>query len=353
MSRSSLLTAVLVVAFAAEAQADLWKRASEPVDPTMDVYTALMQKGDEAAQSANTRSISSSSALKLVDTSLEAYRAASKIKPRSAEPWFRIASVLDSFFFDGCDKNPIDPTPTPVTCDNKLVDRTVKARELLEAWDRFESLGPLDPRVNDMLYRRAIQRTKLLGTAKTTEPLLRAVIVDYQALLDRQDGLARASVEGITGNLAETHLMLGDTEKAIELYRLAIRAGGGTSTIYGLAVAIDRDGRGALALEVIRSQGLEGKEQFERAFDRKEIFFVPAGEVEYYFALTAEAFGDVGEAVNHWKAFIQSGAHPKYQPRAKEHLERLALRRNLRIDVPIVPDLGRNPIVRPRRSPTP
>ena len=130
----------------------------------------------------------------------------------------------------------------------------------------------------------------------------------------------------------------------------AALAGGGVSTVYGLAVALDRSHRGALALDFIRSQGLQGWELFRAQYNRHAIFFVPEGEVEYYFALRAEPFGEIAEAVDHWKAFIRSGAHPQFQPRAKEHLDALLLRRNFKIDVPIIsPDGGREPLITPQR----
>lgn len=343
MTRSLLIAALLAVA--APAHGDIWERATN--DASSDQFTALLQKGDDAVLSANSQSAGPSLAVRQFDLAIEAYRAAAKLKPSSPEPWFRIASAIDSFFIEGCDKSDLfRDSRIPATCELVTVNRNTKARELIEAWEAFEAVSPLDPRVNQILYRRAIIRTKQLGTTTKPDPLLRAVIKDYQALLDSKDGLSLSSDEGITGNLAETQLMLGDTERAIELYREAIKLGGGVSTIYGLAVALDRDGQGVQALGVIRSQGIEGVEQFEKQFDRGQIFFVPSGEIEYYFGLAAEAFGNFNEAAQHWKAFIQSGAHPQYQPRAKEHLDKLILRRSVQFEVPITKDLGARPVLR-------
>lgn len=351
MSRA-LLAVTVLAALVAPARADLWKRATEPNDPATDTFNALIQKGDDATLAANTQGITTNVAVRQYDIAVEAYRGAAKLKPASAEPWFRIASVIDAFWITGCDPaDPLSDGRSPATCGATAVNRVAKARELLEAWETFEALSPLDPRVNQILYRRAITRTKLLATpGAQLEPLLRAVVKDYQALLDRKDGLSLVSDEGIVGNLAETYLMLGDTERAIELYLEALRLGGGVSTTYGLAVALDRDGRGSSALNVIRSQGVEGAAQFERLYDVNAIFFVPDGEIEYYFALAAEAFGNVNGAIQHWRRFIQSGAHPQYQARAKEHLDRLSLRKSIQIEVPITKDLGGQPFVqRPRR----
>jgi len=353
MTRSTLALGFLVhLAALAPAQADLWKRASEPPDPTTDVFNALMQQGDDAATEANAQSLGTSLVLRQVDIALGAYRGASRAKPRSAEPWFRIASVLDSFFFDGCDSELLQhPRPKSCNAPGAPASRNARARELLEAWDTFEAISPLDPRVNEVLYKRAILRTKLLGATTQTIPLLRAVTKDYEALLDRQDGLTAGRPDGILGNLAETYLMLGDIDRAIDTYRQAIRGGGGVSTIYGFAVALDRDGRGDQALGVIRSQGIEGAEEFEKSFNLGAIFFVPTGEEEYYFALAAEAFGNNTAAAEHWRAFISSGAHPQYHPRAKEHLDKLSLRNSVRIKVPLSPDFGRDLVPRSPLTP--
>lgn len=334
-----MMRALLLVAFlASSASADVWKRASDP-DPTIDVFNSLMQKGDDAAIAANSESISVTSTLKQIDLAIDSYRAAIKVDRKASEPHFRIASILNAFFFECTD---ILNRGVPKTC-GLTAQFQRRAVDLLNAWDAFEALAPLDPRVNEMLFDRAILRTKLLsfGRATNSEELLRGVVKDYTALLDRKDGFQSGTPEGILGNLAETHMMLGDVEKAIETYREAIKLGGSTSILYGLAVALDRDGQGSLALSIMRTQGPDALHDFRRDFVRGNVFFVPRGEAEYYFALAAEAFNEYGEAIERWKAFITSGAHPQYQPRAKEHLEKLTLRRNLRFDVPLKPDLGR------------
>ncbi len=351
MSRSSLLTALLVVAFTAPAQADLWKRASEPADPTVDVYNALMQKGDDAAIAANSQSMSLATVMKQLDTAIESYRAAAKIRPKAAEPFFRIGSVLNSFFFDDCDKTSFRQAPPPMTCFAQI-NLMAKAREMVEAWDAFEALSPLDPRINELLVTRAITRTKLVATTPKPQPLLEAAAKDYQALLDRADGVLNTLYGQnlgqvlVLGNLAETYMMLGDIEKAIYVYSRAKDAGARSSTLFGLAVALDRDDRGGDAAVVIRSLGMESYEGFHDEFTSGKVFFVPAGEEQYYFALANEAFGNSAQAIEHWRQYIRSGAHPQFQPRAKEHLDKLLRKNvNVRIESPITPDFGREPLM--------
>jgi hypothetical protein len=57
-------------------------------------------------------------------------------------------------------------------------------------------------------------------------------------------------------------------------------------------------------------------------------FFVPRGEEYYYFALAHEAFDENEEAIEYWEKYIQSGAHPEFQPRAKAHLATLSAKRH-------------------------
>jgi hypothetical protein len=112
------------------------------------------------------------------------------------------------------------------------------------------------------------------------------------------------------------------------MYKQALRGAANTSTWYGYAVALDRDGRTTAALEAIRALGPHSRSEYHRSVIRGETFYVPDGEKYYYFALIEEAFGADESAVEQWKLFIKSGAHPEYQPRAKAHLDALLGRKN-------------------------
>lgn len=149
---------------------------------------------------------------------------------------------------------------------------------------------------------------------------------DYNAILDRSDGLTMVSMQQVWGNLAETYMMLGKLEEANDAYSVAIERGGNTATFYGKAVALDRDENEAEALELIRAQGTRAFHSFRQDFDSGDVFFVPKGEEFYYFALIHEAFGYYAEAIANFRLFIKSGAHPNYQPRAKAHVDALLIK---------------------------
>lgn len=314
MTRALVLAALLV---AGSARADVWQRAIDGAQ-TLEAYEGLLARGDELALSANAKSVSLPQMKRDIEAALEAYRAAAKLNPKAGEPLYRIGALLHSFYFN-CDSFMSTP---PQTCGDAGKDR--RAKEIVEAWDAFETRAPLDPRVNQMLLERAILRTKLVASNPGDKALLEGALKDYQALVDRADGLLRKSSYLVLGNLAETHMMLGQLDESIDVYREAIKAGGGTSTVYGLAVALDRDERGAQAATLIRDQGFDAYKQFEHDVHvLGNVFFVPPGEEHYYFGLIEEAFGNYDAAIAHWRLYIQSGAHPQYQPRAKEHLDEL------------------------------
>lgn len=201
-----------------------------------------------------------------------------------------------------------------------------------------------------MLQARAIERTKMVARSKDATALLEGAKADYNALLDRNDGIIRLHESGrlalVLGNLAETYMMLGDIDRATETYIAAHNAGADGTTLLGLAVALDRDEQGAEALRLIRHFGIDNFRRFKERFEEGEVFFVPAGEEQYYLALCSEAFGEIAESIEHWKKFIRSGAHPQFQNRAKAHLQKLTLRKNFQFDTPAT-DLGREPAIMP------
>jgi tetratricopeptide (TPR) repeat protein len=263
----------------------------------------------------------------------DAYRKAISLRPDAAEPYFRIGSLLLHFYLD-CNSG----RDRPLTCDQNPSFVNIPAtRRALTAWDEFEARAPLDPRVNEMLFHRGIYRTKLVVAtrdAKEAKQLLAGAAADYEALLARTDGTSGHDSSLLLGNLAETYMMLGRLDEAITTYERALRSGGLISTVYGLAVALDRDERGETALDVIRDQGVQQLQVYKHELTEGQVFYVPAGEEYYYVALAYEAFGEIDESIDCWNRYIQSGAHPEYQPRAKEHLELLQKNRKVRPRLP-------------------
>jgi tetratricopeptide (TPR) repeat protein len=319
----ALLVLVLV---SSVARANVWETAAGS-DPNQDNYEKLMKEGDELAEQANSRSIQPGVVKRLVKQAAASYRAAAAAEPAAGEPMYRLGRMLFSFYFE-CNELTMYPHgPGSPLCnpDPSQFDRP-RAEEIVAAWDEFEKRSPLDPRLTTtlgesvVLFERAILNTKL-----ATKEHLEAATHDYEKMLSRTDTGGESGRENTLSNLAETYMMLGRLEEAIDTYREAIARGGSIETAYGLAVALDRSGSGGEAIDEIIKQGADSVGKFRNRVNiTHETFFVPEGEQYYYFALLDEAYGFDADAIEYWQKYIGSGAHPEFQPRAKEHLAALA-----------------------------
>lgn len=321
--------ASLSVPAAADGQRpDVWQRAlaSPSAEAALETYQRELRDGDEHVLQAAARSSSISAIRDQVQRAIEAYRRAAAAQPQAAEPYFRIGMVLWSFYLQSCEHDRFGSSRSPLAdCSAPDAINAPIAEQTLGAWDTFEARAPLDPRLSggpgSLLFSRAIIHTKLATPAH-----LAAAARDYEAIIQRTDGKGEAP-SLVWGNLAETYMMLGRLDDSIHAYKEALRHGARTATWYGLAVALDRDGRGALARDMILAQGAVGYRQFRSDVDSHGTFFVPHGEVFYYYALAEEAFGLIDEALDHWHKYVASGAHPQYQPRAREHIDALLAKR--------------------------
>ena len=327
---------VIVVMCCATAQAGVWDRAlTNPEDASArELYDAKMVEGDTATLTSTIQSTSPSLVLQSLRRAEQAYRAAAAARPHEAEPYFRIGNLLYQMYFN-CDGLSI--SLRPVTCD-PVYATSARRDQTIEAWNQFERLAPLDPRIGEILGNRAILNTKAVNGTRGDRAHLEAAARDYQAALDRSDGLygSRGNEQQL-GNLAETYMMLDRLDDAIATYGRAVAGGSSVSTTYGLAVALDRDGSGEQANRYILGQGKEGLETFTKEYLARNVFFVPEGEAYYYFALAHEAFGHGGIALGFWLRYVASGAHPEFQPRAREHIEQLE-KQHVRIESPADPD---------------
>jgi tetratricopeptide (TPR) repeat protein len=204
---------------------------------------------------------------------------------------------------------------------NAHPDREVCERAL-EHWNRFENELPLDSRLLDVLNHRALTYTKL----SDPDSLQRAVH-DYDRILAMVDGRSYdpGAMATWISNKAEILMMLGRLDDAIETYFRSLEYQDRALYGYGLAVALDRDGQGVKAREVMR-----GFAHADRLRDLTEstVFFVPKGEIHYYFGLGHEALGHADKAIEHYERFVASGAHPQFHDRARENIRALERERS-------------------------
>lgn len=309
----------LLVLVSSVARANVWETALGS-DPNHDNYEKLMKEGDELSEAASSRSISRATVRKLVQQAASSYRAAAQAEPTAGEPMYRLGKLLHSFYFDCELLRAGSPLCSP---DITLFDRA-HAEEVVAAWDEFEKRAPLDPRltiVGDegfVLFERALLNTKLA----TKEHLL-AASRDYEKILARSDTQPSELRNNSMANLAETYMMMDRLEEAIEMYRAALKESAEPDVGYGLAVALDRDARGGEAVDTVLAQGTDSRRAFWEKLRKGQTFYVPRGEEYYYLALIDEAYGETDEAIDYWREYIKSGAHPEFQPRAKQHIDAL------------------------------
>ncbi len=341
MKRALATLLVLQLGLVTEARANTWADAiaqSAP-DPSKDIYERAMRDGDEHVLQANVESSSRAQRRRQVQLALDAYRRAAAARPEEAEPYLRSGATLNSFYLDSCFTIPqLNYTPSPLR-DCSAPDKIdpAIAQQTIDAWIAAEARAPLDPRFSasegeSVLFDRAILHTKL-----GTQPSLEAAARDYERYLERSDG-KNENIENAWSNLAETYMMLGRLEDSINAYR-ELPYTVEVSTIYGAAVALDRDERGELAKQLIIAQGPNGFVTFKHRVERGDTFFVPAGEKFYYYALAEETFGHLDAALGYWRQYIGSGAHPQFHPRAKQHIDALLLKRRTRPTSPVDPFL--------------
>nr|HEX4314596.1 hypothetical protein [Kofleriaceae bacterium] len=325
MTRALVVAAVLS-AVSGRAHGDVWRDAIDNGDPNHAQYDHQLAAGDNFAIQATAVSVTFGITQRNVDAALLAYNTASKLEPTAAEPYYRAGRVLYAMYFNNCAHSsqgllqPAMLSPLCLDSDPTVFTRDAHAHQIAEDliadWDAFEQRAPLDPRLTTgFLFERAILHTKLA----TPEHWARAA-KDYEAILDRDDFVDRDST--VSGNLAETYMMLGRLDDAIEMYRRSLREGS-PDAMYGLAVALDRDDQGEQAKDYIREYGIEQYNSFSGKISSGQWFFVPDGERFYYVALIEEAFGDTDTALADWQHYIASGAHPQFQPRAKAHVAAL------------------------------
>ncbi len=305
MKLASVIALVLVSAPAVAGET--WTTDDDEQVRKTDDYEKAMSDGDDAALAAASGAANAARTLRLVNTAARSYEAAAKARPDLAEPHWRAANVLYGFLVD-CD------AIFNVICVDHVDAKLY--RRILGHWHAIEEVDPLDPRITQILFDRAIMHTKL-----ATDDDLRASIVDYETYLDRVDVKNYQNLATTFGNLAESHMMVGDLEEAIDTYKMAVDAEYRTSLYYGLAVAYDRDGQGVIAREIIRELGQERYDKWVEEVLSGETFYVPDGEVYYYHALASDALGHPKESADYWQLYLDSGAHPIYQPRARDNLK--------------------------------
>ncbi len=130
-------------------------------------------------------------------------------------------------------------------------------------------------------------------------------------------------------NSAETSMAVGHLDGAIRRYELAMdhatyRAPDWMLALYGLGVALDRDGQVERAQQTI-ARVLERDPSLSLIHD-EAVFFEPPGDVHYYEGLAHEVAGDNVRALRAFNQYLLAQPHARYAARAKAHLVLLGKR---------------------------
>ena len=125
------------------------------------------------------------------------------------------------------------------------------------------------------------------------------------------------------GNSAETAMALGRLDEAIRRFEIALDRATYAEpewqlALYGLAVALDRDGQVERARLTIQ-RALERDPSLQRMRD-DGVFFEPPGDVFYYTGLAHEVAGDAARAKDAFQEFLIAQPSSLHAVRARAHL---------------------------------
>ncbi len=325
MSRAALVAAVAVLLSAPAARADnIWERALQgPVEetkphrpappPELDEYGKQMWWGDYHAlrleQKRTEMPIMTRAGLYYLQKAILGYQRAIKADPSKAAPHLRLAELLYGTCLQNRDRR----------CGGMRED-ALRASALHE-WEEFERLAPNDPRLQYVWPTRALEYTK-----EATADGLKNALRDYEKICNSVglDNIPAHNAGVLASNRAEIHMMLGQMGEAITWYKRALDYEMDPGWGFGLAVAYDRDGQGMRAREMMRNYLTRSTlGRFVDDVAGGTLFFVPEGEVYYYFALMHETLGNLDLAISAYQRFIDSGAHPEFDARARSNIANL------------------------------
>jgi tetratricopeptide (TPR) repeat protein len=185
-------------------------------------------------------------------------------------------------------------------------------------------LSPLDTREDDLAFQAGLAYSKLGGLGgPDADAAFGNGIREYERFRSfygrRLSGELLASTYS---NEAELLMAVGRLDDAIAYYRTSIELNPLEPLGYfGLAVALDRNGEASKAAEAMRDADRHGK-----GVDRLKsptVFFVPSGDIDYYYGLYHEVRGDPVTATIEYNRFLERCKDTKYAERARAHLAEL------------------------------
>jgi tetratricopeptide (TPR) repeat protein len=293
----------------ANAGSKLWSTAGAALEDQVkqQTFSQAMADGDSTMLLALRTKLDAASRRRQFYQALSYYRSAIAVRPEQPEPRLRITQALIHAVINCYRDN--------VWCiGDKSVFREDVAREVASHFSVLRRIAKNDVRVIDLGNDMKTIFTRL----NTDKDLTAAIELYREQLLLEPDDVENKS------NLAEIMMMNNHLEEAIDQYRAVVATSGDTSSVLGLAVAMDRAGQRAGARRLISKLTADNIEYWENSIAEDRTFYVPDGEVYYYQALIAEVAGYPELARRLWNAYLASGAHPVFAPRVRENLKHLS-----------------------------
>jgi tetratricopeptide (TPR) repeat protein len=193
--------------------------------------------------------------------------------------------------------------------------------------EALRRLDPNDPRDLGYAWDMSVALSKLggMGGPRADEHFERAV-AEYERwrrLVDETEPYYASELSTSHSNEAELIMALGRLDEAIAEYQIAVNLNPIEPLGYfGLAVAFDRDGQWDKAMAAMR-EGLSRLPGINR-LESNEVFFVPEGDVYYYWALAHQVQGaDPALVIAEYERFLSRARGTKYAQRAREHIAEL------------------------------
>jgi tetratricopeptide (TPR) repeat protein len=171
------------------------------------------------------------------------------------------------------------------------------------------------------------------------ERSVREFEVWYQRIDDGDPRLAQA-ISTYSTNSAELLMALGPDRlvDAIRLYEQGIQFYPSEPlAYYGAAVAYDRDGQWSKAVEMMQlalERDPYGRPDWNdpRGVHRmgrlisEGVYFVPEGELAYYYALGYQVQGQRAEALRYYRNYLRERPDTRFAARTREHIAELERR---------------------------
>lgn len=207
-------------------------------------------------------------------------------------------------------------------------------------FDGLRAVAPRDPRETTMLPEVCTSLAKLGGAGgpRADEYFLRGVAEydTWRQRIDDTDPRFAQPLSTFATNAAELLMALGPDrlDDAIEYYETGIQYGPYEPLgYYGAAVAYDRDGQWGKAKEMMREALERDRENVTGSgasavnhmarLTAPGVYFVPEGDIEYYYALGYHVQGRRAEALRRYRRFLQALPQSRFAARAQEHVAEL------------------------------